>query len=80
MELLYELWKPPSPIRALTVTAIHLVQEGEAYEQVDLFSSGPGKEKQEKLEGAMEQIRKKFGADAIVFGAARPEKEEDPLP
>ena len=80
MELLYELWKPPSPIRALTVTAIHLVQEGEAYEQVDLFSSGPGKETQEKLEGAMEQIRKKFGADAIVFGAARPEKEEDPLP
>ena len=80
MELLYELWKPPSPIRALTVTAIHLVQEGEAYEQMDLFSSGPGKEKQEKLEGAMEQIRKKFGADAIVFGAARPEKEEDPLP
>ena len=80
MELLYELWKPPSPIRALTVTAIHLVQEGEAYEPVDLISSGPGKEKQEKLEGAMEQIRKKFGADAIVFGAARPEKEEDPLP
>ena len=80
MELVFELWKPPSPIRALTVTAIHLVQEGEAYEQVDLFSSGPGKEKQEKLESAMDRIRKKFGADAIVFGAARPEKEEDPLP
>ena len=80
MELVYELWKPPSPIRALTVTAIHLVQEGEAYEQVDLFSSGPGKEKQEKLESAMDRIRKKFGADAIVFGAARPEKEEVPLP
>ena len=80
MELVYELWKPPSPIRALTVTAIHLVQEGEAYEQVDLFGSVPGKEKQEKLESAMDRIRKKFGADAIVFGAARPEKEEDPLP
>ena len=80
MELVYELWKPPTPIRALTVTAIHLVQEGEAYEQVDLFSSGPGKEKQEKLESTMDRIRKKFGADAIVFGAARPEKEEDPLP
>ena len=80
MELVYELWKPPTPIRALTVTAIHLVLEGEAYEQVDLFGSGPGKEKQEKLEGAMDRIRKKFGADAIVFGAARPEKEEDPLP
>ena len=37
-------------------------------------------ERQEKLESAMDRIRKKFGADAIVFGAARPEKEEDPLP
>ena len=34
----------------------------------------------QKLESAMDRIRKKFGADAIVFGAARPEKEEDPLP
>ena len=79
MELVYELWKPPSPIRALTVTAIHLVQEGEAYEQVDLFTPASNKEKQEKLEGAMEQIRKKFGTDSIMFGAAHPEKEEDPL-
>ena len=80
MELVYELWRPPSPIRALTVTAIHLVQDSEAYEQVDLFTPASNKEKQEKLEGAMEQIRKKFGTDSIVFGAARPEKEEDPLP
>ena len=34
MELVDQLWKPPSPIRAITVTAIHLLQEGEAYEQV----------------------------------------------
>ena len=80
MELVYELWRPPSPIRALTVTAIHMVQDSEAYEQVDLFTPASNKEKQEKLEGAMEQIRKKFGTDSIVFGAARPEKEEDPLP
>ena len=52
MELVNELWKPPAPIRALTVTAIHLVPEDEAYEQVDLFTaaSTPHKEKQEKLE------------------------------
>ena len=64
----------------MTVTAIHLVPEGQAYEQVDLFAPVPRKEKQEKLEGAMEQIRKKYGSGAIVFGAAQPEKEEDPLP
>ena len=82
MELVYELWKPPSPIRALTVTAINLVQEGEAYEQVDLFTAAaaPKKEMQEKLEDAMDVIRKKFGNSAIVFGAVKTEKEEDPLP
>ena len=79
-ELVHQLWKPPAPIRAMTVTAIHLVPEGQAYEQVDLFTPVPRKEKQEKLEGAMEQIRKKYGSGAIVFGAAQPEKEEDPLP
>lgn len=82
MELVDTLWTPPSPIRALTVTAIHLVQEGEAYEQVDLFtaSAAPKKEKQEKLEAAMDRIRGKYGDRSIVFGAAQPEKKEDPLP
>jgi DNA polymerase-4 len=81
MALVEELWTPPAPIRALTVTAINLVQEGDAYEQVDLFTSAtvPKKEKQEKLENAMEQIRKKYGNQSIVFGASHPEKEEDPL-
>lgn len=82
MELVDTLWTPPSPIRALTVTAIHLVQEGEAYEQVDLFtaSAAPKKEKQEKLEAAIDRIRDKYGGRSIVFGAAQPEKKEDPLP
>ena len=54
-----------------------------AYEQVDLFNAEalPKKERQEKLEAAMDRIRGKFGADAIAFGASRPDKrEEDPLP
>ena len=80
MALTEQLWKPPAPIRALTVTALHLVPEAEAYEQTDLFTAAPGKEKLEKLEGAVDQIRKKYGGSAIVFGAAQPEKEEDPLP
>ena len=80
MDLVCQLWTPPSPIRALTVTALHLVPEGDAYEQTDLFAEAPKKEKQEKLEGAMERIRKKYGGGAIVFGAAQPEKKEDPLP
>ena len=82
MDLTALLWKPPTPIRALTVTAIHLVREGEAYEQVDLFdaAAAPQKERQEKLEAAMDRIRGKYGAGAISFGAAHTEKEEGPLP
>jgi len=82
MDLTGQLWKPPAPVRALAVTAIHLTQEGETYEQVDLFTApaAPKKEKQEKLEAAMDRIRNKYGGGAIVFGAAQPEQEEDPLP
>ena len=79
MALTEQLWRPPAPIRALTVTALHLVPEQDAYEQTDLFSTPLAREKQEKLEGAVDLIRKKYGGGAIVFGAAQPEKEEDPL-
>lgn len=79
MELLQSIWKPPSPVRMLTVTAIHLAASDEAYEQTDLFgASAPGnKDRQEKLERAMDNIRDKFGRNAIQFGAANSEKEED---
>ncbi len=82
MALAREIWRPPDPIRALTVTAIHLVREGEAYEQVDLFNAAaaPKKERQEKLEAAMVKIRGKYGAGAISYGSAAPEREPDPLP
>ena len=81
-ELLDTLWAPPAPIRALTVTAINLAQEGEAYEQVDLFGtvSTPKKERLEKLEATMDRIRGKYGTEAISFGSLHYEKEEDPLP
>ena len=83
LELTGQLWKPPSPIRALTVTAIHLATPADAYEQVDLFTAAeaPKRKKQEQLEAAMDHIRSKYGTDAISYGASRPEKEEeDPLP
>ena len=80
--LVGQLWKPPAPVRALTVTAIHLVPEGEAYEQVDLLAAqtAPQREKQEKLEAAMDRLRGRYGAGVISYGAAKPEREEDPLP
>ena len=82
MALTDQIWKAPAPIRALTITAIQLVQNTDAYEQVDLFTApaAPNRDRQEKLEAAMDRIRGKFGSSAISFGAAAPEKEEDPLP
>ena len=81
MDLTEQIWKPPSPIRALTVTAIHLMEAEDTYEQVDLFSgSAVTRQRSEKLEAAMDRIRGKYGSGAIAYGAAAPEKEEDPLP
>lgn len=81
MELLESAWKPPTPIRMLTVTAISLVPSDDAFEQVSLFNEAGAfnQKRQEKIEETMDSIRKKFGADAIQFGNAR-EKKEDPLP
>lgn len=82
MSLTEELWAPPAPIRALTVTAINLSSEGEAFQQTNLFDPTAGERtaKQEKLESAMDTIRKKYGGQAIIYGATQPKKEEDPLP
>ena len=57
------------------------MEAGEAYEQVDLFGgSAAQRQRSEKLEAAMDRIRGKYGTGAISYGAAAPEKEEDPLP
>ena len=72
MELIESAWKYPNPIRLLSVTAIHLTTEAEAYEQVDLFGQAAEQksEKQEKIEQAMDAIRGKYGSRAISYGAA----------
>ncbi|MCI8971178.1 MAG: DNA polymerase IV [Oscillibacter sp.] len=77
LELAGELWKPPSPVRALTVTAIHLTPEEETYEQADLFTAGENRERQERLEAAMDGIRRRYGSGSIAFGTAKPEEPED---
>nr|WP_325212168.1 DNA polymerase IV [uncultured Oscillibacter sp.] len=79
LELAGELWKPPNPVRALTVTAIYLTPEEETYEQADLFTAGsaPDRRRQERLEAAMDGIRRKYGSGSIAFGGAKPEEPED---
>jgi len=61
-------WNMSSPVRALTVTAIYLLPAGEAGAQLDLFSAGRDAKRQrlEKLEGALDEIRAKYGRGAIA--------------
>ena len=82
MELMDAAWKYPNPIRLLSVTAIHLTEAAESYEQEDLFSSAAVRhsEKQEKIERAMDAIRGKYGSQAIAYGAADPELGRITLP
>lgn len=75
MELAEELWRPPARVRAITVTAIHLVGEEDAWEQGDLFVPREGRARQEELEGAMARIREKYGEGSIVFGASVAEEK-----
>ena len=68
LELLQGAWKAPTPVRLLSVTAIHLTDREETYEQLDLLGAPPAtQEKQEALEGAMAKIRAKYGSAAIAY-------------
>ena len=65
-----QLWKAPTPIRAMTVTALYVTEDGQAYRQMDLLGQASAKrnERQEKLESAVDAIREKYGSGAITFG------------
>ena len=69
-ELARQIWKAPTPIRAMTVTALHVTEDGQAYRQLDLLGQASAKrsERQEKLESAVDAIREKYGSGAITFG------------
>ena len=69
LELLRDAWKAPTPIRLLSVTALHLTESQETYEQLDLLggASEGAREKQEAVEDAMARIRAKYGKGAISY-------------
>lgn len=83
-EIVNHCWSSGAPIRALTVTAHHLISEDEVTEQLDLFQSDAPRrrEKTEKLERTMDAIRAKYGRDALTSGtiAKVPEPRSDDVP
>ena len=78
MQLAGQLWKPPTPVRAMTVTALYVTEDGDAFRQLDLLGDAAQErsQRQEKLEGTMDAIRRKYGRGAIAFGDGQ-ETEED---
>jgi len=84
MRLVVENWNigPTAPIRAITVSVTHLVHGDEASEQLSLFDMGMSlqgekgvdRDKQEKLEAAVDRLRMKHGSSAITLGF---QKNED---
>ena len=74
MELTRSAWRAPTPIRMLTVTALHITESAESFEQLDLLGAGRAVSdaRQEKLESAVRAIRDKFGDGSITFGSGKP--------
>jgi len=78
-ELARQIWKAPTPIRAMTVTALYVTEDGQAYRQLDLLGQASAKrsERQEKLESAVDAIREKYGSGAIRFGQTQRHTEHE---
>ena len=70
MSLIDQIWRPPSPVRLINVTALDLTDQWETYEQEDLFAPAQSRQDQrlEKLEQTMDSIRRRFGGSAIGYG------------
>ena len=68
IEIIASSWRLRDPIRMLTITAINLCDENES-EQLSLFDlEGHARQEQEKIERTIDNIRAKFGDNAINFG------------
>ena len=69
-ELTRRIWKAPTPVRLLSVTALYITDSADSYQQLDLLAGDAPlrDQRQEQLEIAMDAIRGKYGRDAITFG------------
>lgn len=72
MQLLAESHEFPAPLRSIGLRALELVH-ADAPEQVDIFIDYVNKEKQQKIDAAVDRIRNKYGNSYIqrasIFGA-----------
>lgn len=82
MKLVRSVWNERAPVRMLTVTGTHLIPDDEYAEQLDLLEErGEARQRQERLERTMDNIRARYGSGSISFGfPAGGEQESDGAP
>ena len=75
MKLIREHWHIGVPIRAITVGVAKLLPAEEAAEQLDVFDllgerkeTGKAREKQDRMEAAVDTLRQKLGDTAVTLG------------
>jgi len=80
MKLIREHWRIGVPIRAITVGVTKLVPADRTAEQMDLFdllgerkATGKAREKQDKMEAAVDALRRKMGNTAVTLGVQQNE-------
>lgn len=70
-DILLNEWSRGKPIRMITVSATNLVRRDMFADQISLFedTNNPKREKNQKIEETVDNIRQKFGNDSIINGA-----------
>ncbi len=66
LDIVKSSWSELAPIRMLTITATGLTDVQTV--QIGLFEDLSQREKNEKLDAAVDHIRQRFGADAVTYG------------
>jgi DNA polymerase-4 len=67
INIIKEVWDLDKPIRMITITAINL-ESSNNYEQLNIFESDNKRERNEKIERTIDNIRKKYGYKSITKG------------
>lgn len=70
VRIMHQSWSMEKPIRMLTVTGSNLIDAHEQVYQISLTGDEKSSEKTEKLENAMDSIRRKFGKESVRFATA----------
>lgn len=77
MRIIKEFWTSGKPIRSITVTAQNLSGSDTSSEQIDMFENQAAQNTRERIrrgEVVVDEIKRRFGSEAIYKAADMDEK------